>query len=129
MNRHTASQALRFVLVSGSGTVINLMTFSLLRRMSVPAGICSVAAFAVACEYNFTLHARVTFQVGQRTAGWFSWRFFVLSSATLGVNLLVLYAAQRAGLPALVAQLAGIAVGFPINFAGSRLWVFQRLGA
>lgn len=127
MSLQTLYQAMRFGLVSGSGSVVNLMTFSLLHRLSLTPALCSAIAFLVACEYNFTLHTRLTFQVSPSAAGWFSWRFLALSVAALGVNLAVLYGGQHAGLPVLAAQTAGIAAGFPINFLGSRIWVFGRL--
>jgi putative flippase GtrA len=113
---------LAFALVSGSGTVVNLVAFALLHHVvGLPPILCGALAFAVACQHNATWHAHVTFRVrahSRRT------RYAALSLATLAVNLAVLHAIARAGVAPVVAQAVGIAAAAPLNFLGSRRWVF-----
>lgn len=126
MSPKLLGQTVRFATVSGSGTIVNLATFWLLRHGSVPDLASGAVAFIVACHYNFALHSRITFAPVPSGAAWFSLRFLALSVAALGVNLAVLSSVRHTGAPALAAQTAGIALGFPVNFIGSRRWVFSQ---
>jgi putative flippase GtrA len=124
MRRESTLQSLRYVAVSGSGIAVNFAIFAILRVCAVPIIACGALAFAVACQHNVTWHARITFGGGARSDCWRSVRFFALSLATLGVNLLILSGLERGGVAPLFAQAAGIAAACPLNFLGSRLWVF-----
>jgi putative flippase GtrA len=123
VRRERALELLRYLVVSGSGVLVNIVTFAVLRAWAIPTVVCGTLAFAAACRHNVTWHARVTF--GGATAGCrTSLRFLGLSLATLGVSLGVLAGLHRVGVGSLVAQAAGILAACPLNFLGSRLWVF-----
>jgi putative flippase GtrA len=119
-------QPLRYLAVSGSGTAVNFATFSLLRAFAVPTMACAAMAFAVACRHGFASHQRFTFAVQTAARGRRSLKFLLLSLATLGVNLAVLSALAAAGVSPLFAQVAALAAACPLNFLGSRRWVFAE---
>jgi len=120
-----ARRAAMFVLVSGSGTAVNLAVFALLDHVvGLPPLVCSAIAFLVACRHNVTWHAQLTFRAGGEAAQSRRIRYVVLSTATLSINLCVLNALARAGVTPVLAQAAGILSACPINFLGSRRWVF-----
>jgi putative flippase GtrA len=125
MRRETALQSLRYLAVSGSGVTVNFAIFAILSWLAVPTLVGGALAFAGACEHNVTWHARITFDAGTRSSRRQSARFFALSLATLGASLVVLAALESAGVPALIAQGAGIAVASPLNLLGCRSWVFR----
>ena len=56
-------------------------------------------------------------------------RFFLVSLASLGANLLVLDLLISAGLGKLSAQAVAIVLVTPLNFVGNKLWSFRRRGA
>lgn len=125
MSGAPVAQAIRFGVVGASGTLINLIVFALLHDLRLASLLCGAVAFVVACQYNFLLHSRVSFRSGARPTLGGAARFLALSSATLGLNLSMLSGLQHVGASALVAQAAGIAAGFPVNFLGARAWVFR----
>ena len=53
-------------------------------------------------------------------------RFFVVSLASLGANLLVLHLLITLGAGKLVGQAIAIVLVTPLNFVGNRLWSFRR---
>ncbi len=124
-------QLFQFAVVGGSGYLINLIVFALLTQSldlhHIPAAI---GAFAVAVTNNFILNRVWTFRLqGAREAhaGFQAARFFAVSLAGLGVNLLVLTILVDAiGMSELPAQAAAVAAATPVNFIGNKLWTFGR---
>jgi putative flippase GtrA len=108
---------------------VNFLIFAMLSWFGLPTLGCGALAFAGACQHNVTWHARITFDTGTCPGRRRSARFFALSLATLGANLLILAALESAGVPALIAQGAGIAVAAPLNLLGCRSWVFVEKAA
>ena len=130
VRRDRMPELVRYLLVSGSGVAVNVATFAFLRLWAIPSVVCGALAFAAACQHNVTWHARVTFAGAGRGARDFgpgarrSARFFGLSLVTLGVSLAVLTGVHRAGVGAVGAQGVSILAACPLNFLGSRHWVF-----
>ncbi len=124
INRDTLAESFRYLLVSGSGVAVNLATFAIARTWRLPALVCGALAFVAACQHNEHWHARVTFSGKSQSGRGRPVRFFVLSLATLGVNLAILPVLEWSGLAPVVAEGAAIAVACPLNYLGSRLWVF-----
>lgn len=120
------AQAARFAAVSGSGTAVNLGAFTMMTALGSPPALSAAVAFLLACGHNFALHRRITFARLAPAGALGPLRFLVLSTVTLGVNLGALAALQHAGLPLPLAQAGGIAVASPLNFLGSRTWVFAQ---
>lgn len=120
-------QALRFLAVGALGTAVNLVVFLALHALGLAAVVASVVAFLVAWQHNVFLHGRFTFLgAAGSDLPWHRTRYLALTTATLLVNLAVLELLRGgAGVPAGLAQLAGIATATPLNYLGSRSWVFQ----
>jgi putative flippase GtrA len=119
-------QLLKFGVVGGSGYLINLAVFALLAGSldvhHIPA---AVGAFCVAVANNFFWNRHWTFGPGDGSAGFQAARFFTVSVASLGLNLVVLEALLVGGdVGELAAQAVAVAVAMPFNFLGNKLWTF-----
>jgi putative flippase GtrA len=119
-------QLLKFGIVGGSGYLINLAVFAILAGIlgvhHIPAAI---GAFCVAVTNNFLWNRHWTFGPGGGSAGFQAARFFAVSLASLGLNLIVLEALLAGGgIGELPAQAIAVAVAMPFNFLGNKLWTF-----
>jgi putative flippase GtrA len=119
-------QLLRFGIVGGSGYLINLAVFAVLAgNLHLHHTIAAIGAFGVAVTSNFLWNRYWTFGPGELSAGFQAARFFAVSLASLGLNLIVLEALLAAGgIGALAAQAIAVAVAMPFNFLGNKLWTF-----
>jgi dolichol-phosphate mannosyltransferase len=119
-------QLLKFGLVGGSGYLINLGVFALLAgNLGIHHLIAAVGAFCVAVTSNFLWNRYWTFGPGDGLARLQAARFFVVSLASLGLNLALLEALIAAGTVGdLAAQAIAVAAAMPFNFLGNRLWTF-----
>lgn len=120
-------QLAKFGVVGGSGYLINLAVFALLAG---PLGIhhiaAAVGAFVVAVSNNFFWNRHWTFGPGERPAHFQAARFFAVSLASLGINLVVLELLLSGGVMGeLPAQAIAVAVAMPFNFLGNKLWTFD----
>jgi dolichol-phosphate mannosyltransferase len=126
--RHPSNwlQLFKFGLVGGSGYLINLAVFALLSGvLDFHHLVAAVAAFAVAVTNNFLLNRHWTFAAGAGAASFQAPRFFAVSLASLGLNLVVLEILVSSGsVGELSAQAIAVAVAMPFNFIGNRLWTF-----
>ncbi|MFN8160404.1 MAG: GtrA family protein [Solirubrobacterales bacterium] len=118
-------QLLKFGAVGASGYVVNLAVFSLLvEALGVHHAIAAVGAFCVAVSSNFYWNRHWTFRASGGHAGFQAARFFAVSIAALGVNLVVLELLIGAGLAEVPAQAIAVATAMPFNFVGNKLWTF-----
>ena len=119
-------QLLKFGLVGASGYVVNLAVFAVLAgNLGVHHAAAAVGAFAVAVSNNFLWNRRWTFGPGEGRVHSQAVRFFVVSIASLCLNLVVLQALVATGaISELAAQAIAVAVAMPFNFIGNRLWTF-----
>ena len=124
--REGIPQPLRYLAVSGSGAAVNFATFAALRASAIPTIACGALAFAAACRHGLTWHARITFRLGNPSPRRRGPRFVLLSLATLGVNLAALSTLEGIGVTSLLAQVVAVGVTCPLNFLGSRFWVFRH---
>lgn len=119
------AQLVRFGLVGGSGYVVNLIVFALLTGpLDVHHIAAAIAAFCVAVANNFLWNRRWTFDAGHGHAGFQAARFFIVSAASLVVNLIALELLIRSGMTDLPAQALAVAIAMPFNFIGNKLWTF-----
>ncbi len=120
-------QLLKFGIVGGSGYLINLAVFAFLAGvLDLHHLAAAVGAFCVAVTNNFLWNRYWTFSPGDGSAGFQAARFFVVSVAALGLNLIVLEALVAGGTGELAAQAIAVAVAMPFNFLGNKLWTFAR---
>lgn len=120
------AQLLKFALVGASGYLVNLGVFALLcgdlGLHPVPA---AVGAFCVAVSNNFLWNRRWTFASSAGPVHFQAARFFAVSIASLGLNLVVLQALVASEVVGdLPAQAIAVAVAMPFNFLGNKLWTF-----
>lgn len=120
-------QLLKFGLVGGSGYLINLGVFAVLAgSLGVHHAIAAVGAFCVAVTNNFLWNRYWTFGPGQGPAHFQAARFFAVSLASLGLNLVVLELLVSNHVTGeLTAQAIAVAVAMPFNFLGNKLWTFS----
>lgn len=119
-------QLLKFGLVGGSGYLINLGVFAVLAgNLGLYHALAAVGAFGVAVTNNFLWNRHWTFGPGDGPASFQAARFFAVSLAALGLNLVVLEALVANGaVGTLAAQAIAVAVAMPFNFLGNKLWTF-----
>jgi dolichol-phosphate mannosyltransferase len=120
-------QLFKFGVVGASGYVVNLVVFTALTQAldvhHIPAAI---LAFCVAVTNNFLWNRHWTFQATEGHAGFQAVRFFVISVAALGVNLIVLeILVAEIGMAEVPAQAIAVAFAMPVNFIGNKLWTFD----
>jgi len=119
-------QLAKFCAVGVVGYAINLLG---VYRPLIHAGVHYLAAatcsFLVAVTCNYVLNRYWTFH--DRRAGVASqgWRFFVVSLASLGANLLVLHLLITLGTGRFHGQVIAIVLVTPLNFVGNKLWSFR----
>jgi putative flippase GtrA len=120
-------QLCKFGLVGGSGYLINLAVFALLAGvLGAHHVLAAIGAFCVAVTNNFVLNRYWTFGPGEGPAHFQAARFFAVSLASLGLNLIVLEALISNHLTGeLTAQAIAVAVAMPFNFLGNKLWTFS----
>ena len=119
-------QLLKFGIVGGSGYLVNLVVFAVLAgSLGVHHLLAAIGAFGVAVTNNFLWNRYWTFGPGDGSAGFQAARFFAVSIASLGLNLIVLEALISSGsVGDLSAQAIAVAVAMPFNFLGNKLWTF-----
>ena len=118
-------QLVKFGLVGASGYVINLAVFAVLNQdLGIYYLLSAVGAFCVAVSNNYLWNRSWTFEGGSDRIGFQAVRFFMVSVAALGVNLLALQVLVAAEIPGLEAQAFAVAVAMPFNFIGNKLWTF-----
>jgi putative flippase GtrA len=124
---HNWQQLGKFAAVGAVGAVINILVFRTLVRHGVhylAAGTCS---FLVAVTSNYTWNRLWTFRAQRGHVGIQGVRFFVVSLAALGANLLLLELfIGVAGLNQVLGQAIAIVLVTPLNFIGNKLWSFRR---
>jgi len=118
-----AARPLRFVFTGGSSAIVQLVLLALLTRHGWDELLANVVAFAVAAQVNFALSYAFTWRGrAGRHALWRRWLMFHGSIAGTGLLNILIFAAARHVLPALVASALGIGVASIGNFVvGDRL--------
>lgn len=118
-------QLVKFGLVGVSGYLINLAVFAVLAgSFGIHHLIAAVLAFCVAVTNNFLWNRYWTFGPGEGPAHFQAARFFAVSLASLGINLVVLQLLISGNMGELAAQAIAVAVAMPFNFLGNKLWTF-----
>jgi putative flippase GtrA len=118
-------QLVKFGLVGVSGYLINLAVFAVFAgSLGVHHLIAAVLAFGVAVTNNFLWNRYWTFGPGEGPAHFQAARFFAVSLASLGINLVVLQLLISGNMGELTAQAIAVAVAMPFNFLGNKLWTF-----
>lgn len=119
-------QLFKFGLVGGSGYLVNLAVFALLvGSFDLHHVAAAVGAFCVAVANNFLWNRYWTFGPGEGPAHFQAARFFAVSLASLGLNIIVLELLLSGHVVGeLTAQAIAVAAAMPFNFLGNKLWTF-----
>jgi putative flippase GtrA len=117
----------KFCAVGAVGYAINV--FGVYRPL-IHAGVHYLAAatcsFLVAVTCNYILNRLWTFRDRRAGVAAQGMRFFVVSLASLGANLLMLQILITLGASKVVGQAIAIVLVTPLNFVGNKLWSFRR---
>lgn len=114
------SQFLRFLLVGGSGYVVNLLVFSALVWFMGPL-TSAVVAFVFSASYNFYLNRKWTFKVAAKRGQVIKFLIVILTSIALNLLLLSWFINF---MPEIASQALAVAITAPLNFLGNKLWSF-----
>jgi putative flippase GtrA len=117
----------KFCLVGALGYLINLAVYDALLHEGLHYLVAATCSFLVAVTSNYTWNRLWTFREHRGHLGIQGMRFFLVSLAALGANLLVLHLLiAYGGLGRLLAQAVAIVFVTPLNFVGNKLWSFRR---
>jgi putative flippase GtrA len=116
----------KFCAVGVVGYGINLAVYAALLHAGLHYLLAATGSFLVAVTSNYTLNRHWTFRDRRAGVAAQGMRFFVVSVASLGANLLVLHVLITLGAGKLVGQAIAIVLVTPLNFVGNKLWSFRR---
>jgi putative flippase GtrA len=124
--RDNWTQLAKFCVVGAVGYAINLAVYDAMLRNGIHYLLAATASFLVAVSNNYVLNRAWTFRDRRRGVAAQGARFFAVSLASLGANLLVLHLLISVGSGKLVGQAIAIVLVTPLNFIGNKLWSFRR---
>jgi len=116
----------KFCAVGALGYGINLAVYATLIHAGLHYLLAATCSFLVAVTSNYICNRVWTFRHRRRGVAAQGVRFFVVSLASLGANLLVLHLLITVGAGKLVGQAIAIVLVTPLNFVGNKLWSFRR---
>jgi putative flippase GtrA len=120
------AQLAKFCTVGVVGYGINLAVYAAIIHEGVHYLAAATCSFLVAVTSNYTWNRLWTFRDRRAGIAVQGMRFFVVSLASLGANLLVLDLLIRLGAGKLAGQAIAIVLVTPLNFVGNKLWSFRR---
>jgi len=116
----------KFCAVGAVGYGINLAVYAALLQAGLHFLLAATCSFLVAVTSNYTLNRHWTFRDRRAGVAAQGMRFFAVSLASLGANLLVLDLLIAIGAGKFVGQAVAIVLVTPLNFIGNKLWSFRR---
>lgn len=119
-------QLAKFCVVGALGYVINLVVYDTLLHAGLHYLLAATCSFLVAVTSNYTWNRIWTFRHHRGGVAAQGTRFFIVSLASLGANLLVLHLLITAGAGKFVGQAIAIVLVTPLNFVGNKLWSFKH---
>ena len=116
----------KFCAVGAVGYLIYLAVYDALLHAGLHYLLAATCSFLVAVTSNYTWNRLWTFREHRGHVGVQGMRFFVVSLAALGANLVVLHLLiAYGGLGRLSAAAVAIVLVSPLNFVGNKLWSFR----
>jgi putative flippase GtrA len=116
----------KFCAVGAVGYGVNLAVYAALLHAGLHFLLAATCSFLVAVTSNYTLNRHWTFRDRRAGVAAQGMRFFAVSLASLGANLLVLDLLIAIGAGKFVGQAVAIVLVTPLNFIGNKLWSFRR---
>jgi putative flippase GtrA len=129
-DRELASRLGKFLLVGGTGVVINnAALFALYQLLGLPLVVASVLAVLLAIGNNFVLNDRWTFKQARHAASQRFVRFGVVSLGGVAVTTFTLWAlVTYLHVQYLVANVVGIGLATVSNFVANLKWTWSGSG-
>ncbi|HVA29924.1 MAG TPA: GtrA family protein [Gaiellaceae bacterium] len=124
--RRNWEQLAQFCIVGAAGYAVNLAVYASLLRAGLHYLLAATCSFLVAVTTNYALNRHWTFRDRKAGVAAQGMRFFAVSLASLGANLLMLHILITFGLGKFVAQAVAIVLVTPLNFVGNKLWSFRH---
>jgi putative flippase GtrA len=124
--RHNWVQLAKFCVVGALGYGINLAVYRVLIHEGLHYFLAATCSFLVAATSNYTWNRSWTFRDRRAGLAIQGMRFFAVSLASLGANLVSLQVLISLGAGKFVAQAIAIVLVTPLNFIGNRLWSFRH---
>jgi putative flippase GtrA len=130
---HAALRTRRHWVQLGKFTVVGLIGYAInllgVYRPLIHAGVhylvAATCSFLVAVTCNYVLNRYWTFHDRRGGVASQGMRFFAVSLASLGANLLILHVLIRLGMGRFHGQAVAIVLVTPLNFVGNKLWSFR----
>jgi putative flippase GtrA len=117
----------KFAVVGAVGYVINLAVYHTLLHHGLHYLAAATCSFLVAVTSNYAWNRIWTFRAQRGHIGIQGIRFFLVSLAALGANLVILdLFVGLGGLDKFYANAIAIVLVMPLNFVGNKLWSFRR---
>jgi putative flippase GtrA len=126
--RSTLTKLVRYGVTGGIAAIVDAGGFALLLEAGLAVAGAGTLSFCIAALVNYGLSSRFVFARSATAQGFAL--FFVAALLGLSVNLgVTLAGVYLAGLPPIVAKIAGIGTAFLVNFALNLLVVFRPSAA
>jgi putative flippase GtrA len=125
--RRNWEQLAKFCVVGAVGYGINLAVYATLIHFGLHYLAAATCSFLVAVTSNYTWNRVWTFHDRRAGVAAQGVRFFIVSIASLGANLLLLHLLITFGAGKLLGQAIAIVLVTPLNFIGNRLWSFRHV--
>ena len=123
---HNWIQLAKFCAVGATGYVVNLVVYTLLLRgFDLHYLLAATGSFLVAVSNNYLWNRQWTFRHRRGHVYYQGMRFFLVSLAALGLNLLILRGLVALGAGKIVAQAIAIILVMPFSFTANKLWSFR----
>jgi putative flippase GtrA len=123
---HNWQQLGKFLVVGAVGYGINLAVYTALIHAGLHYLVAAACSFVVAVTCNYMWNRHWTFRDQRGHVGAQGARFFVVSLASLGANLVLLEVLVTLGTSKFLGQAIAIVLVTPLNFVGNKLWSFRR---
>ena len=124
---HNWVQLGKFLLVGGSGYVVNLAVFTFsVKVLGIHHIAAATLAFLVALTNNFWWNRHWTFAARGGHAGFQAARFLTISVTAFLIQVALLEILITAfDVPEVAAQAISVVLAMPVNFIGNKLWSFR----
>jgi dolichol-phosphate mannosyltransferase len=120
-------QLFRFAVVGASGYAVNLLLYAFfVKELGIEYLVAEAAAWIISAGNNFVWNRHWTFRAGEGQLHLQAFRFFLVSLAALGLNLIVLRVlVESVGLDKVAAEVLALGASTPLSFLGNKLWSFR----
>lgn len=124
-----SSELAQFLVVGGSGTIVNLVVLSLLLLVNVASELALAGGILVSVVTNFLLHRRFTFSHSRHdpvTGQFFKYLLSVSAGVVINYSVAVLMINIYTNMPEQIASAIGILSAMTLNFITMKFLVFKR---